>query len=233
MACTSTGTWTISIGIRQNTDGVGGWPTGLIRVSMCSLHPMRFLVQPDLQFPVAVEDAEGTAVRTKVTSPVGGRRQTEGQGRQIRRMPAEHPSAGGSRVLPPHHWDRLLGAGGSRRMHQRMRSGGGRSPGFQYAGAPSLRGGCFRNLRRNGPERTKSKAHVPQRRQLSSRYTRTDRMAGQPFGTSGGRPREVAYREVRHAHRATPLSGRAADSLARSHATAVGYRAAQAQAGKG
>jgi hypothetical protein len=35
-------------------------------------------------------------------------------------------------------------------------------------------------------------------------------MAGQPFGTSAGRPEGVAYR-VRHEHRATPLSGRAVD----------------------
>jgi hypothetical protein len=34
-------------------------------------------------------------------------------------------------------------------------------------------------------------------------------MAGQPFGTSAGRPEGVAYREVRHDHRLTPPSGRA------------------------
>jgi hypothetical protein len=42
-------------------------------------------------------------------------------------------------------------------------------------------------------------------------------MAGQPFGTSAGRPEGVAYREVRHEHRATPLSGRAADLFTSSH----------------
>jgi hypothetical protein len=36
-------------------------------------------------------------------------------------------------------------------------------------------------------------------------------MAGQPFGASARRPEGVAYKEVRHEHRATPLSGRAAD----------------------
>ncbi len=41
-------------------------------------------------------------------------------------------------------------------------------------------------------------------------------MAEQPFGTCAGRPEAVAYREVRHDHRATPLSGRGAHLFASS-----------------